>query len=894
MVDGATYARVDDLIGTQRESAQIARHLTDGMSTVIVGALGSGKSHLIHHVVSRLRRSGVDPLVLRSGGPLADTPLGALDATHDPRAAQLREGTAGSPENRLTIIVDDAQELDAATAATIARAVYNGTATALFGLTISRDGTPTRAGHPASAADLAIDMWLRGLAERIDLPEIDTADAANLVAAFGGTELDSLSRAGIIGLAHGSRMLLREFTREAVQALSQGRDPVTAIRDARAHSRIADAVDAHVRQFPPHERRALAILHRLPRIAAADAVRIISEDTLDALIGARLVHVDGTADRLVTANAALAAGCTRLVDPEDVNAALRDASARMLSGEDGWWSIPLARRVATEWLRGDVQLVDSKDVSEDTLVRLARDAARSANDTGDHDLAAALARCGLQLRSELPLRIEALLADAARGEHTDPAPVIDEILARGLDCTTMLRWMQLSGPLVADRYAVVAAKGLGAVADAACADSALSGELALIGVQTHVVALDWKGAFAKAEELSHRVGASTSLRMRASVLAAMAQTNLGDADEAHRWYARARRLAGERDGVKPTTTWDRLWAYSSEIITHGFAGTDARPSLAGLEDAYRDAAMEGDPTTWTFAVFVAAGAAASVGDADRALLELRGALRRPRLPRFGSMAAYIEMVMTRSLALQGRAEDARIVFDLADTTVIKNVPLLDHARLIAEACVLVAEGRESEALGRAREAVAISESAPMFLAGDLFVLLALGENDDAISSRIREIAEATSVPVARLLDARARQIVTARTHDDRPDAYEALRMGGVWGVSDATDNSAAGAAPTPPAHPGSGLSPSAPSQSALARPTQGAQAAVHDLTRREREIAILVAEGLSNREIATRLFLSVRTVESHIYQARAKVDAASRGELGAIVAGASVQAPRRF
>ena len=55
------------------------------------------------------------------------------------------------------------------------------------------------------------------------------------------------------------------------------------------------------------------------------------------------------------------------------------------------------------------------------------------------------------------------------------------------------------------------------------------------------------------------------------------------------------------------------------------------------------------------------------------------------------------------------------------------------------------------------------------------------------------------------------------------------------------------------------------------------------VTSREREIASLIAAGLSNREIAERLTVSVRTVEGHIYRACIKLDVTDRDELGNIV-----------
>ena len=57
-----------------------------------------------------------------------------------------------------------------------------------------------------------------------------------------------------------------------------------------------------------------------------------------------------------------------------------------------------------------------------------------------------------------------------------------------------------------------------------------------------------------------------------------------------------------------------------------------------------------------------------------------------------------------------------------------------------------------------------------------------------------------------------------------------------------------------------------------------------NLTRREQEVATLVAQGLTNREIATRLFISERTAESHVEQIRGKLGFRSRSQLAAWMA----------
>jgi DNA-binding NarL/FixJ family response regulator len=55
------------------------------------------------------------------------------------------------------------------------------------------------------------------------------------------------------------------------------------------------------------------------------------------------------------------------------------------------------------------------------------------------------------------------------------------------------------------------------------------------------------------------------------------------------------------------------------------------------------------------------------------------------------------------------------------------------------------------------------------------------------------------------------------------------------------------------------------------------------LTAREREVAQLAAGGASNKAIAQRMFVSVRTVEGHLYQVYSKLNVCTRNELTELV-----------
>jgi len=60
--------------------------------------------------------------------------------------------------------------------------------------------------------------------------------------------------------------------------------------------------------------------------------------------------------------------------------------------------------------------------------------------------------------------------------------------------------------------------------------------------------------------------------------------------------------------------------------------------------------------------------------------------------------------------------------------------------------------------------------------------------------------------------------------------------------------------------------------------TESQESVIQSLTDREREILDLLAQGLSNKLIAARLYLSVRTVEGHLANIYSRLDVHSRTE----------------
>ncbi|POX48296.1 response regulator transcription factor [Streptomyces sp. Ru72] len=73
----------------------------------------------------------------------------------------------------------------------------------------------------------------------------------------------------------------------------------------------------------------------------------------------------------------------------------------------------------------------------------------------------------------------------------------------------------------------------------------------------------------------------------------------------------------------------------------------------------------------------------------------------------------------------------------------------------------------------------------------------------------------------------------------------------------------------------------------------GTGTGLEELTRREREAVVLVAQGLSNDEIADRLVISPLTAKTHINRAMAKLHARDRAQLVVLAYESGLVAPRK-
>jgi len=836
------------LIGADRDAAALAERARGGASLVVAGPPGSGRSYLLRTIAAELDRHGELAIELRTSGALSSVGFGAFDASGHSGLRALRESPA-TAEVQGVVVVDDVESLDVESARALARGVAARRVVAVIGLRTARPRSIDRPDDSAVVRRTVLDLWLDGLARRIDLSELSSDDALDMIELFPGSELlDSSTRAGIVWRADGSRTLLRQLIIEATNAARTGRDPLTAVRVTARDSRLAVALERHVADFSRSDLECLAGVRRLPHLELAVATRLFDAESVTALIARGLLHADASSDRRLTANDLVAQEAQRQLGDAYVDALIETAGTRMLAEADEWWSCTVAIAVSERWHRLGIDASEERTYAPALRARVALNAAREANDRGDSAHAAAHAARGLRAQDNPALRLEAALAT--------PAPAV--AAAHPADAVTAEAQRRL-----ARSRAARPTDGAENDSPNESADADARVEAALAEASRATADMDWARATALTTSAARETATSPAAHLRALVAAGCAETFRGRWREAQTHFHAVERILDARQRPAGVTVRDRLSALMSLLAAHQVAGADGSAVRSRLEREVTTTAREGEAADFTLAGAASAIAFAGSGCPAESQRELASALSRRPSAIAPLDSVMIELGVADELATAGRTDEARAILRRLRT---ESVPLLARTSLYVETTILTAEGHIAEARRAARATAVLSRgrSAAALRIRDLFRLVSLGEAEEAEVDELVQLAATTDLPLAVSAVRRA----AARNSEEESLPVDELRLHALW---------------SPPEKPPSPASPSV--EPALDGHEVGTD--VGDLTAREREIALLADEGLTNREIAARLFLSVRTVESHVYQARMKVGAASRRDLGRFVAVAS-------
>ena len=788
-------------------------------------------------------------------GPTPQDRLGLLRLVNDAITAR------ATPDHRVLLTVDDAQFLDDGSAALVHQLVQTGSC-----------GLLATVRTPGPVPDPVTALWKDSLAERIDLRAWNEGDTGQVLAASLGGPVARATVRRLWELSQGNALYLRELIRGAVESGTLGQ---------------ADGIWSLAGPLSPPDRLVELVASRL-RGLAPDTIAVIEflavGEPLGVAILAEVAGPGGLED-------AEAQGLARVAQDG------RRAEARLahpVYGEALRQSLP-----RTRWRRISAMLADAIEATgarrREDLLRLATwrldadspadpvvltRAARRAQEMFDMDLAGRLARAaldsgggvaaGLALGEALfrtgrhrAAEAEAVLAQTARLCQTDAdiariasarahnfhnlladsasaTAVLDEALAVVKDETARL---QLLGRLATFRVFEEDPEGaLAAAAPLLASDDDLivsrgsyssSIALAILGRSAEALAVAENGLQANRRASTPNL---PEAQLIGAVFALLAAGSFAKAEQTVNTAYQASSAVGDKEGE---ATW---------LLLAGVVSVE-QGQLARAVAEFRDAVSVNrelhDLTAlrWCLAGVALAEAMRGHGEAAGSAAAESGELQA------GPMTLWEADLMERcrawlSVGAGELSHACEVLLAAADRAA-------GHRMRIAEARLLHDVAR----LGRPGDVAARLSGIAGEVDGELVAVLAahVGALARGDAAGLEAAARGLSGLGAMLLAAEAYQA-----------AAESYRSNGYLRAAAACARSAAdlAAACGNPRTPG------------LAHSEQ-----TERLTRREREVAGLAASGVTSREIAAKLVLSVRTVDNHLQSAYTKLGVTSREEL---------------
>ena len=242
------------------------------------------------------------------------------------------------------------------------------------------------------------------------------------------------------------------------------------------------------------------------------------------------------------------------------------------------------------------------------------------------------------------------------------------------------------------------------------------------------------------------------------------------------------------------------------------------------------------------------------------------------------------------IAMAGHAAEARREFGAIDWwDCDPDAVMWDLERAVAEAWVCAAEGATSQAISLAR-AAAQRESDLGRYAREVWCLQAATQfGDDTTADRLAELANRVHGPRVLAATAHATALAAGSGAELVGASQQYERFGDRIAAADAAAQAAV--AYRNAARSGSALTAAAVARrladecEGVSTPALNAAKMPSPLTPRQREIIALAAQGLSNKEIADRLTMSVRSVEGHLLRASQRAGVNGREQLISMLRG---------
>jgi DNA-binding CsgD family transcriptional regulator/tetratricopeptide (TPR) repeat protein len=889
---GALLGRADEL--ARLDAIAAGARSRRGAAITIVGAPGVGKTALLHAVsVTGVRTidvtaaesevtlpwTGLAALVeslIEHESALTPTARGALRAAvalEPPTAADSGrvmhaavDLLAAAAHEPLLLRIDDVQWLDPSSRQAIAFIARRAASVGVAVITVwSQHGEP-------------FEPW-PGVPV-LTLGELDRADALELARRAGVAREVAEALVDAVG---GNALALTEAPAQLSPAERDGRSALPAALPVGTRLEIAYA--RRLEALPAVTRDALLVAALSPDGATAPLLAVLGDlDVLAAAEDAGLIAVD--ARGLSFAHPIVRTAVERAATPSARRAAHR-ALAASVAGPQRAWHLAAAAQVPDEALATELETLGFDAAQRGAPATAATALARAAELSPDRGRAIGrtVAAAAMALMAGSPGRAGALL-DPVLADARDPALRADVQLLRGMAIQQGGSPMAAFALLEAESDRVLAhdrARAAGLLTQAgvalvahgpmdrlaALADRALAlapPEAELVPAVLHASALATLGEHARARALLQRRHAAlraldpTGPGHEILAVAALVHVWMEDYEDAERLLVWLVETCRERGAVVALAF--PLAVLASLHLRRGSLAEAARladEALALGEDAVGSFLYS---VTLTTAAFVAA----NLGDAEACTRHAEQAR---------AIALRLDLTSTLACAEQALGFLALGAGDAA-TAVVHLERAREHTRRfgsrdpsflythadLVEAYVRVGRGADAAALTGELAAEAAATGGAWAAAATARCRL-LVDGDDGLDEHIAaalaahaRLAQPFELARTQLCAGeqlrRARRRADARSQLAGAHATFAALGAEPWATRAALELRAAGGR--------------------LRERSPDAQV----LTARERDVCVLVAGGASNREVATALYLSPRTVEHHLRMAYRKLGVRSR------------------